>query len=43
MPFAANIAVEQEATVLSTVIVTLFHASNVHQHMCNRSEVGTLL
>jgi len=44
MPFAANIAVEQEVIVSAIMISFLYlYASDVHQHTFNRSHVATLL
>jgi len=46
MLLSANIAVEQEV-IVAAIVVALFifrlHASDVHQHMFNRSQVATLL
>jgi len=44
MPFAANIAVDQEVIVSAIMISFLYlHAADVHQHAFNRSRVATLL
>jgi len=46
VPFAANIAVAVEQVVIVATIMIAFlylHASDVHQHMFDRSREATLL
>jgi len=44
MPFATNIAVEQEVIVSAIMISFLYlHAFDIHQQTFNRSRVATLL